>query len=121
MIEILDESADNVLAVRAAGTLTSSDYREVLMPRIAGLRREFGPLRVLFVLDREFRGWTAGAAWANTVLDIRHHRDFAKVAMVGAPAWEDRCIRATATLLMRGRLRSYRSDQLAEARRWLRD
>ncbi|WP_369805275.1 STAS/SEC14 domain-containing protein, partial [Pseudonocardia sp. MH-G8] len=37
------------------------------------------------------RGRRARAAWRNTCLDLRHRRDFDKVAIVGAPTWERWC------------------------------
>ncbi|MEJ2377302.1 MAG: STAS/SEC14 domain-containing protein [Pseudolabrys sp.] len=53
------------------------------------------------------------------MLEFRHRGDFAKIAVVGAPQWEDWCVRFAASLLMRGELRSVRREQLEQARTWL--
>jgi hypothetical protein len=50
-----------------------------------------GRFRVLFLMDETFRGWNARTAWRNTCLDLHHRRDFDKVAIVGAPTWEQWC------------------------------
>lgn len=59
-------------------------------------------------------------AWANTVLDLKHRRDFDKVAMVGAPAWEQWCAKTAATVLITGELRTFGRDRLSQAWEWLR-
>ncbi|PPJ24734.1 STAS/SEC14 domain-containing protein [Nocardia nova] len=120
MIEILDDSDGNILGVRATGKLTRSDYRDVLAPRIRTSLERFPRLRVLFLIGNPFDGWTARGAWANTVLDISHRRDFEKIAMVGAPRWERWCVQAPAAVLMKGQLRTFRCDELADAWTWLR-
>lgn len=117
----MDESTGNILGIRARGKLSRADYRDVLTPRIRALLKQFPTLAVLFVMDETFEGWTLKAAWANTVLDLTHRRDFHKIAMVGAPAWEQWCVKIPATLLMKGQLRTFRRDELRQAWAWLRD
>nr|WP_084223850.1 STAS/SEC14 domain-containing protein [Mycolicibacterium holsaticum] len=105
--------------MRARGKLTRSDYCEVLAPRVQSMLGRTDALKVMFVMDDGFEGWSLAAAWANTVFDVKHRRDFAKVAMVGAPRWEEWCVNVAAALLMKGQLATYRHDQLPEAWKWL--
>jgi SpoIIAA-like len=120
MIDFMAESSGNLLGVLASDKLDTADYREVLVPRIELLLNEFCTINVLFLLDENFTGWSPGAAWANTVLDVKHRRDFDKVAIVGAPRWEEWCVKTAASLLMRGELRTYGRSQLTDAWEWLR-
>jgi hypothetical protein len=120
MIDFLPESTENILGVRFTGKLTPHDYREALAPRIESLLERFQTLSVLVLIDEKFDGWTLPAAWANTTFDLKHRRDFDKIAMVGAPKWEEWCVRAPATLLMRGRIGTFRRDQLDRAWDWIR-
>lgn len=120
MIEFMTESTGNILGIRASGKLSRACYRDVLAPRVQSLLQQFRTLRVLFLMDEAFAGWSPGAAWANTIFDLKHRRDFAKVAMVGAPTWEDWCVKTAATLLMAGELQTFRRDQLPQAWEWLR-
>jgi hypothetical protein len=87
MMEIMNESAENVVGIRATGMLTTTDYDHVLVPKLSELSQQFDTLRALFYRDRDFRGWDLSSAWANTKLDCRFRRHLAKVAIVGVPAW----------------------------------
>lgn len=120
VIEFLPESTEDLLGIQISGKLSRSDYRDVLAPRVESLLQRFGRLRVLFLMDELFDGWSLAAAWANTVFDLKHRRDFAKVAMVGAPKWEEWCVKAPAALLMNGELRTFDRDHLNHAWVWLR-
>lgn len=120
MIEIMRESDGNVLGVRATGKLTASDYREVLEPAVRTSLDRFGTLKVLFLLDEPFSGWSLRAAWVNTVFDVRHRRDFDKVAVVGAPRWERWCVNVAAAMVMSGELRTFDRQRLDAAWGWVR-
>ncbi|MDA4106513.1 STAS/SEC14 domain-containing protein [Mycolicibacterium holsaticum] len=119
MIEFEATSTAEVLVIRARGKLTRRDYRDVLAPHVRSLLDQSGTLKVMFVMDDTFEGWTLAAAWENTLFDLKHRRDFEKVAMVGAPRWEEWCVNVAAALLMKGQLATYRHDQLPEAWKWL--
>jgi hypothetical protein len=120
VIEFLPESTGNVLGIRFSGKLSRLGYRDVLAPRIESVLERFERLRVLVVMDESFEGWTLAAAWANTTFDLKHRRDFDKIAMVGAPRWEEWCVKAPAALLMTGELRTFGRDHLDDAWDWLR-
>ena len=119
MIEVMDESSGDILGVRATGKLSQADYQDVLTPRIELLLRQFRTVNVLFLMDEAFDCWSLGAAWANTVLVLKHRRDFEKVAMVGGPRWEEWCAKKAASPLMKCEMRTFRFDRLPEAWAWL--
>lgn len=119
MIEFTQESAGNVLGIRVTGKLSRADYRAVLAPHIGELLGQFRTLRVLFLMDPAFEGWSLPAAWENTVFDLKHRRDFDKIAMVGAPKWEEWCAKNAAALLISAEIRTFGLDQLAQAWEWL--
>lgn len=119
MIEFMPEESDNIVGIRFTGKLRPADYQDVLKPHVESLLERNTTLRVLILIDESFAGWTLSAAWANTVFDLTHRRDFDKIAMVGAPKWEQWCVRTPARMLMRGELRTYPRDRLNQAREWL--
>ncbi|MGH3559381.1 MAG: STAS/SEC14 domain-containing protein [Mycobacterium sp.] len=121
MIDVMEESSGNILGFRATGKLSQPDYRDVLHPRIEELLKEFPTLNVLFLMDDAFEGWCLGAAWTNTIFDLKHRRDFDKIAMVGSPRWEEWCVKLAAAPLMRGEMRTFRLDELTQAWEWLQD
>lgn len=114
MLELMTGSDDAVTAIRARGLLTTDDYRD--LERILEAKER---IRVLFLMDETFRGWNAGAAWRNTCLDLRRRRDFEKVAVVGAPTWEQWCARL-AGLLVAGEIKTFSCAELSAAWAWLR-
>ncbi len=120
MIEIMRESDGDVLGLRATGKLTASDYHDVLAPAVRTLLDRFDRLKVLFLLDEPFGGWSLHAAWVNTVFDVKHRRDFEKVAVVGAPRWEQWCVNVAAALVMSGELRTFDRERLDAAWQWVR-
>lgn len=120
MIDVMRESDGDVLGVRATGKVTASDYREVLEPAVRALLDRFGRLNVLFLIDSPFRGWSLRGAYANTVFDVKHRKDFHKVAVVGAPRWEQWCVSVAAPLVMGGELRTYDRERLDAAWGWVR-
>ncbi len=120
MIEVMPESDGDVLGLRATGKLTVTDYREVLVPAVRTALHRCATLKVLFLLDDAFRGWSLRAAWVNTIFDVQHRRDFDKVAVVGAPRWEQWCVNLAAACVMGGELRTFDREHLDAAWRWVR-
>jgi SpoIIAA-like len=119
MLELMTGSDDHVVAVRAWGVLTEDDYQRVLVPQLERTLEAARRIRVLFLIDETFRGWNLRAAWLNTRLDLRHRRDFEKVAIVGAPTWERWCAEL-AGLLIAGEIKTFSRDESSAAWIWLR-
>lgn len=120
MLEVMSESEGNVLGIRARGALTTDDYRRVLVPRLESALERTHKIRVLFCMDETFEGWSVKAAWANTCLDFRHRTHFEKIAVVGAPTWEEWCVKLLARPLIAAEIRTFKLDQIQKAWRWLR-
>ena len=119
MIAFMQESSGNVLGVHACGKLTEDDYKDRLVPPLKSLIERFGKVRVLSYMDETFQGWDLKAAWANTTLDVCHRADFERIAVVGAPAWEEWCAKL-AGIFMTGEIRTFPPEQLQQAWDWLR-
>ena len=71
MIEFLSEGTGKVLGVKATGTLTNADYKDVLIPRLEKMFAEFGRLRILFYMDEGFTGWDLSAAWDDAAIALK--------------------------------------------------
>ena len=76
------------LSIRATGLLTHEDYL-VITPMIeSAIAGVSGPkVRVLFDAT-EFKGWELRAAWDDFKLALQHGNEFAKVALLGPPHWQ---------------------------------
>ncbi|MEZ5774918.1 MAG: STAS/SEC14 domain-containing protein [Hyphomicrobiaceae bacterium] len=117
MLEILPESENEFLAVRAAGRLTGADYEKVL-PRFDAALERHPKLEVLVLMDDDFSGWALNAAWDDLTYGLRNRRRFDRVAVAGGPAWMSWCMSAF-QLLFPGEMRSYPMSEADEARRWV--
>jgi hypothetical protein len=75
MIEFMPESSGNVVGIRMGGKLTDAGCKVELIPRFQSLFREFGRLRVLFVMNETFQGWDLEAAWEDALLGIQQEQE----------------------------------------------
>jgi len=117
MIEVMDGFPGEVLAVRASGRMSASDYRDILIPEALMNVERHGSLRMIFLVDEGFQGFTPAGWWADVRLGVRHWGEFGRVAIV-----TDLEPVATAARLFRHlfrhSVRIFRLQALDEARRW---
>jgi len=119
MIEIMPESNGSLLALKATGKLTDTDYKEVLIPKIEEIIRRSGKAKALLYLPRDFTGWEAHAMWDDASFGLRHRNDFEKLAVVGAAKWVEWATRI-GSHFMEGEVRTFPEAQLTEALNWIR-
>ncbi len=84
--EITETTVGNVVEVHATGKLTKEAY-ELFVPMTEEKIREYGKIRVLFVMH-DFHGWTMSAAWEDFKFDLKHFNDIERLAIVGESKWE---------------------------------
>lgn len=118
MIEILSETAGNVLVVKATEMLTAEDYETVFIPAIDELIQRYGKVRVALLLGETFEGWEIGAMWDDARFGIQHRNDFEKIAVIGGPNWVEWTAKLGA-YFMEGHLQTFGEAAFAEAIVWL--
>ncbi|WP_296424555.1 STAS/SEC14 domain-containing protein [Yoonia sp.] len=117
MIRIEHRRHDDVIVVRASGTLTTADY-ETAVPRLEHLmERATGPLRILMRLE-DFKGWEIGALWSELEFDLKHRGDFGRIAIIGDTALEQWGTTLAAPFI-KADVRFFTPDKELEAREWL--
>lgn len=117
MIKIMPESTNQMLAVKASGTLTEEDYTNVWIPALQKIIDEFEVANVLLYMDDEFEGFTMKAMWEDAKFAYSHRNHFSRIAVVGGPEW----IRWGARVgesLMDCKLEFFEPSQLKEALAW---
>ena len=82
MIELLPELPENVVGVRASGTVTAGDYESVLIPAVEEAVKQHGPVRLLYIMDCSIRDFSVGAMWDDAKLGFQHLQDFERIAVV---------------------------------------
>ena len=87
MITIHDRSGGPVVGIRVEGKVTSSDYTKLLRPKFLAVIKEYGTLRLIFIIDDDFRGWSSLHSFLEdmwTMLRVRSHLE--RVASVAHPS-----------------------------------
>ena len=79
------------------------------------------PIRLLVIVQPEFKGYDLGAAWSDTKLGLSHWRGFDRIAVVADQGWVQTSIRLAAPILPCPTFRCSRLAELEAARRWMRE
>jgi len=86
MFKFIDGLPSDVLAIEAIGTVTEEDYRHTLVPAAEAMIAK-GPIRMLYVIGKDFEGFELEALWADGAFGFRHLHDFGRIAVVTDHAW----------------------------------
>lgn len=117
MIKILEESKNNLLAVRVRGDIESRDF-DILNPILEKTIEEHDhPLAYIELLDLE--SFTPKAVMED-LKNVPKYNQFEKVAMVGDAKWKEIIIKAAGTL-MKSEVKYFNYDQKTEAMAWLKN
>src|SRR5436853_82774 len=118
MIEVLPQSHDATIGIRASGVLKHSDYEQVLIPRLEKKIAEGRKVRLVIEIADNFAGWELPAAWDDASFGFAHRGDFAKIALVGGPQWVGWSSRLFAPFIA-GELRVFPSGATQQAWNWI--
>ena len=87
MLVFLKDFPENVMAFQASGTVTQSDYQELMIPAIeAGFARD-DKLRIYFETTPDFQGFTAGAVMEDVGLSLASLFGWEKAVIVTDVDW----------------------------------
>ena len=86
MFEFIEGLPPDVMAIKASGKVTHEDYRNTLIPKAEAMIAT-GPIRMLYVIGRDFKGFELEALWDDGVFGIRHWHDFSHIAVVTDHTW----------------------------------
>ncbi|WP_170349138.1 STAS/SEC14 domain-containing protein [Ruegeria atlantica] len=120
MITVHRNSDGALLEVELSGEVTSTDYSEVLVPAIEAALTEHDNVRLLAVVQPEFKGYDLSAAWADTKLGLSHWRGFDRIGVAADQGWVKTSIRLAAPILPCP-VQVFALSELEAARRWMRE
>ncbi|MBY4675106.1 SpoIIAA family protein [Marinobacterium arenosum] len=118
MLYVLPETAGDIVVVQATGQLTAEDYQNDFLPLLNEKLEQFGAVRVLIYLDRDFTGWTAGALWKDARFGLAHRNDFKRLAIVGDARWLDWAA-LIGEQLISGECRHFAEREFLQALHWI--
>ena len=112
----LTEDDSGLTTLQVSGVLSRGDYERVVPELEQALDR--GSRRILLEL-KGFTGFTPAGLVEELKFDIKHRKDFERVAVVGT-ALEELGVRLMAPLFS-GEVKLFKNDEHAEAVAWLRE
>lgn len=119
-ITMLPESEGPLIGIRLAGRLRDADYKQFQAELTARLPAD-GKLRLLAVIDADFRGWTPKACLDDIAMVFSPWRQrFEKLALVAGPGLVRWCAANFPTALLPYPLRVFAPEEIAAAWAWLR-
>ena len=62
MFKFIEGLPQDVMAIEATGKVTHEDYKSILIPKAEAMMSK-GPIKMLYVIGKEFTGFEAGALW----------------------------------------------------------
>lgn len=116
MVQILEQTKDNIVATKATGTLTKDDYDEML-PVLRNKLEEHKKIKWYFEMEN-FEGWKPAAAWKDFKFDVKNASNLQKVAMVGAKEWEEGLTQIMKPFTS-AEVRFFETNQKEEAKNWI--
>ncbi|MFC1548665.1 STAS/SEC14 domain-containing protein [Candidatus Omnitrophota bacterium] len=118
MVEILNQSHDNIVGIKASGKVTDQDYKDVIIPKLDSVLSQHDQARFVYYLTDEFEGFELGAMWDDLKYAVGHHEKFDKIALVGGPKWIDWTTKVTGHFIDT-EIKTFEDDQLDEAWQWV--
>jgi hypothetical protein len=117
MIEILDQSSENVFGMRISGKVLHEDY-EKFVPMLEKLIEKHGRVRCLIEMI-DFQGVGLRALWDEIKFDVRHARRIERCAVVGDKAWEAWMTKLSRLIFVNATLRYFDVADRETAREWI--
>ena len=117
MFKFIEGLPQDVLAIEGAGKVTHEDYRDTLVPKAEAMMAR-GPIKMLYVLGKDFYGFELEALWDDGAFGVRHWHDFSHVAVVADQAW----IRAMVCMFkpfFHGDVKLFALAELSVAKDWI--
>ncbi len=120
MLVIDQDSAGNVLSVRAYGTVAGKDYAEILIPALEEKIARFGKVRILYTIGRDFSGVTVGAIWNDAKAIIKHLHAIERAAVVSDVRWTINLTKLF-SIIVPYPVKGYGMEKSVEAQAWIRE
>lgn len=117
MFKFIEGLSPDVLAIEAIGEVTDEDYRKTLIPKAEAMMAK-GPVKMLYVIGKDFTGFRLEALWDDTVFGVKHWHDFNRVAVVADHNW----LRAMVSMFrpfFHGDVRLFGLSDLPAAKEWI--
>ena len=120
MFELIEGVGSGVVAVRAVGEISGSDYETVLAPAIEQATAGGRKARLLIELGDDFRRYEPSGIAADAALGLGHIGSFERLAVVTDVGWIRDAIELFGRLIP-GEVRLFSNAESDAARGWIAD
>ena len=117
MLRFIDGMPTSVLAIEATGKVTHADYQNTLIPKAEAMMAN-GPIRMLYVVGKEFTGFELEALWDDGKFGLAHWHDFDGIAVVADQASLRTAVSMFAPFF-HGEVRVFWLSELDAAKAWI--
>lgn len=120
-VSFLPESDGALVGVRVTGRLRDVDY-DALKAELTQRLPESGKLRMLVIVDEQFRGWTPKAFFDDLSFAFSPwNRRFERLAVVSGPGFVRWCVEHFPAAMMPYQIRAFLPGEQESAWKWLRE
>lgn len=116
MIQLLEQSKDDLVAFSISGNVSRSDYN-VMPPLLEERIKQHGKIRV-YAEVQDVEEYTLQALWEDIKFDMKHATDFSKAALVGDQKWID-WLTTMAKPFTTAKLRYFDYSERTQAWEWI--
>ena len=116
MIQILDDTSEDLIALQIKDGVTKEDYDKI-KPLIEEKTSRYDKIR-LYAELRELTDVGLGAIWEDLKIDINHYNDFARIAVVGPKDWKENLVNI-AKQLVPAEVRYFDATEVNAAKAWI--
>lgn len=116
MITEIPLNEPHIYAFQLSGKLVEEDYK-IFRPKLERIINKESPLSLLIIL-KDFKGWSAKAAWQDLKMGLEHNQDFLRIAIVGETFLE-KIISEIGDLFIKSEVEHF--DDETDALTWLKE
>jgi hypothetical protein len=117
MFKFIEGMPPDVLAIEAIGKVTHEDYQTILIPMAEAMMAK-GPIKMIYIIGKEFTGYNLEALWDDGAFGIKHWREFKRIAVVADLVW----LRASISMFapfFSAEVRLFNLPELSAAKDWI--
>jgi hypothetical protein len=118
VLQVLSSFPDNVLAVLASGEVTGEEFRDILVPAAKAKLKTNEKLSLYYQFGPQFAKMNAAAMWEDAKLDVKHWREWDRIAVIADIGWIRKGARL-ARMLLRRPVRVFSNAEADAARDWV--
>ena len=115
---VIEGLPSDIVAIDARGLISSTDYRDTLVPLVKAKLEQHENLKMLIVAGPYFDGYSAGAIWDDTWFGFSHLTTFSKVALVTDHEWLRHAAKLFGTLMPTD-VMVFSMNEIDDAKDWI--